>query len=139
MTPDIFAERMRAVLREMATADRELRLMRVYAVIAECLYTNGFGEGVMVLEHFMQQSRVSMMNGHSLSNLTPDLICAENEVREQVRRYRMQADEYRAVADQISNRTARDTYLHLARSYEALAHNLENSAEKLKQRTQSTG
>ena len=72
MTPDSFAERMRAVLREMATADRELRLMRVYAVIAECLYTNGFGEGVMVLEHFIEQRRVSTMNGHSLSNLMPD-------------------------------------------------------------------
>ncbi|HWI27809.1 MAG TPA: hypothetical protein VN668_12620 [Stellaceae bacterium] len=45
---------------------------------------------------------------------------------ERARRYRMRAEEYRAVLDQLSSPAARASYEHLAQSYEAMATQLEN-------------
>lgn len=44
---------------------------------------------------------------------------------EQARRWRQKAEECRLVAEQVKNPMARDTFLHLAHSYETLAGRLE--------------
>jgi hypothetical protein len=48
-----------------------------------------------------------------------------DDVREQARRHRLRAEEYRAVAAQMQTSAARASYQHLAASYEAMARRLE--------------
>src|SRR5215472_18619403 len=52
------------------------------------------------------------------------------ELREQARRHEQRAAEYRAVADQIQDPTARASFRHLAETYEAMGRRLEGHAEK---------
>lgn len=47
---------------------------------------------------------------------------------ERVHRWRMRAEEYRTVADALSHPRARETYLHLAHTYETLAEQYEARA-----------
>jgi hypothetical protein len=67
------------------------------------------------------------------------VIRAGNELFEQARRHRMKAEEYRAVADQMRNPTARASYLQLARTYEAMASRCEANAESLRERGRNIG
>ena len=52
------------------------------------------------------------------------------EMREQARRHGQRAAEYRAVADQMQNPIASASFRHLAQTYEAMAHRLEESANR---------
>jgi hypothetical protein len=52
------------------------------------------------------------------------------ELREDARRWRMRAEEYRTVAGAIASEAARDTYRRLARSYEGLAERAELKAAR---------
>jgi hypothetical protein len=108
MTPHSFAERMRAVLREMATAEREPRMMHVLAVIEECLCTNGFSEGVMVLQHFIQERKVP-----------PD------EERRQIEAWRRRAEELRGTADQFRLPSAQEPLQRTAANLDKLADHAE--------------
>jgi hypothetical protein len=49
-------------------------------------------------------------------------------VQDQARRWRMRAEEYRVVADAMTNDSARQTYLRLAQNYEGLADRAEQRA-----------
>jgi hypothetical protein len=53
-----------------------------------------------------------------------------DDIREQSRRHHMRAAEYRAVADQMQNPTARASFRHLAETYEAMGRRLENRANR---------
>ena len=48
---------------------------------------------------------------------------------EQARRWRRKAEECRLIAEQVKNPMARDTFMHLAQSYDALAERLEGEAD----------
>src|SRR5690348_2791447 len=50
----------------------------------------------------------------------PKTVDPSDSISEQARRHQMRAAEYRAVADQMQDRTARAAYRRLAESYEAL-------------------
>src|SRR5262249_34537275 len=56
---------------------------------------------------------------------------ANTERLEQARRHRMRAEEYRCVAEQMQDPTARATYLRLADAYKTLAKRLESNAENV--------
>lgn len=51
-------------------------------------------------------------------------------LRKDAARWRMRAKEYRTVAEATTNESARNTFLHLARSYEALATHAESRANR---------
>ena len=48
---------------------------------------------------------------------------------EQARRWRQKAEECRTVAEQMQNPMAKESFLHMARSYDALAERLERHSE----------
>ena len=54
---------------------------------------------------------------------------------ERARRWRMRAEEYRVVAEAVQSPSARETYIHLARSYETLAEQFEFRAALSSRRT----
>jgi hypothetical protein len=60
------------------------------------------------------------------------------DMREQARRHERRAAEYRAVADQMENPTARASYRHLAATYGAMAQRLEERA-KIKEQPSRAG
>lgn len=62
---------------------------------------------------------------------------AAPELRQDAKRWRMKAEEYRTVADATASEAARNTYLYLARSYEVLAARAEGRAGEEKTQSQS--
>ncbi|SRR5579883_313379 len=54
----------------------------------------------------------------------------KDDLLEQARRHRMRAEEYRVVGEQRQNRVARESFQHLAATYEALARRLEEIADR---------
>lgn len=55
---------------------------------------------------------------------------AEKAAREDAKRLRMQAEEYRTIADATKSQTARGTYLNLARTHELMAERAEAKMRK---------
>ncbi len=55
-------------------------------------------------------------------------------LHERARRWRMRAEEYRTVAEAIQSPSAREAYVHLAHSYEALAAQFEARAGRLEKK-----
>ena len=60
-------------------------------------------------------------------------------LREQARRHRLKAAEYRAVADQVGTSTARASYRALAETYEAMARQMEARGDRLGRGEKETG
>lgn len=60
-------------------------------------------------------------------------------LREQARRHRLKAAEYRAVADQMATPTAHASYRALAETYEAMARQMEARGTRLAQGEKAAG
>jgi hypothetical protein len=67
------------------------------------------------------QAAVIGRNGHS-----------PHDTQERARRYKMRAAEYRAVADQMRDPTARASYRQLAENYDAIGQRLEQVNHKVR-------
>lgn len=59
------------------------------------------------------------------------------ELRQDAKRWRMRAEEYRTIADATASEAARNTYFSLARSYEVLAARAEGRAGEEKTESKS--
>lgn len=59
------------------------------------------------------------------------------ELRQDAKRWRMRAEEYRTIADATASEAARNSYLSLARSYEVLAARAEGRAGEEKTESKS--
>jgi hypothetical protein len=62
-----------------------------------------------------------------------------DDTREQIRYWRMKAEELRAAAEGFANQASRDYFLHTAETYEALANNTEARLDRRKEKPPEAG
>lgn len=136
----VAARRQRLLDRAFDRLSRDELRYEVKLLIAESRSTDDPEQRQLLADQAFELAQLAECKGRLLSEISvaPSFSAPvganenANRLLEKARRWRMRAEEYRTVAEALQHPSARESYLHLARTYETLADSWEVRVQLLR-------